>query len=411
MAEDRESNQAQYMAALYEAGAFLQNNDDAGNFLKLNLSLAVRHTRADQGYLLLRNEHDTTFQVIAAQDKNGDTQSGDLDLVVRSLLDRAVETGRSAVVSDVTGDERLAGVPIAEKQAVSYLIVPMLSGSRVAGVICLAGHATGRFGEDQRAFVNLLGSQAALVVEKARQAQLVRQVEDARSEFISLTSHQLRVPLTAISGYTDMLLSGMVGPVPERQESFLHTIRRNVDRMSVLIDKLGEMNRIDAGRRKYNLVVFDLTEIIETAILDLEEDLESRRQELVVDVGPSLPSVLADRAAVLTVLKALIDNASRYSADDVIILMRITGSTDAIRIEIADSGVGISVEDQSQMFSLFFRSDDRAIRDHVGWGLALAHAKKVVEALGGTIGFESKFGQGSTFFFTIPTAAARTSPS
>jgi signal transduction histidine kinase len=311
-------------------------------------------------------------------------------------------------VVDSTGDERLADMPVDERLTAAYLIIPLLLGSRAGGLICLASHTAGKFGEDQRSFVTLLGTQAALAVERDHQTQITRHVEDARSEFVSLTSHQLRVPLTAMSGYTDMILSGMVGPLTERQEAFLRTIRRNVDRMSVLIDALSEMNRIDGGRRKFDLLAFDVTEIVEAAILELENDVAGRHQELVVDVDPSLPFVLADQPAVLAVLTAMIDNASRYSPDGALISLRISLAGEWVRLKIVDEGVGISIEDQSQLFTPFFRSDDPIIRDHIGWGLALAHGKKVIEALGGTIGFESSLGDGSIFFFTIPLAAADT---
>jgi signal transduction histidine kinase len=393
------------MAALHEVSAYLQNNNNVHGFLKLLLDQAVRHTGADYGYLLLRRSEDTTFQIIIAQDSNGNSRAGDLDLAAQSLLDQAVQTGRSALVVDMTGDERLAQIPADERSATAYLIVPMLLGSRAAGVICLASHTAGHFEEDQRSFVTLLATQAAQVVEGDRQAQIIRRVEEAQSEFISLTSHQLRVPLTAMSGYTDMILSGMVGPLTERQEAFLRTIRRNVDRMSILIDALSEMNRIDSGRRKFNLLAFDLTKIVESAILELELDVAGRHQELVVDVDPSLPFVFADQPAVLAVLEAMIDNASRYSSDEAIISARISLAGEWVRVEIVDEGAGISIEDQSQLFTPFFRSDDPIIRDHIGWGLALAHGKKVIEALGGTIGFESTLGEGSIFFFTIPLAA------
>jgi signal transduction histidine kinase len=395
-----------YMAALHEVSAYLQNNDDVRGSLKLILDLAVRNTGADYGYLLLREADDPTFQVIVAQDKDGNSRAGGLDSGARSLLDRAMKTGHSVIVVDSSAGERFAGLPVEESFAVAYLVVPMLLASRPAGLICLAGNTANQFGEEHQAFVELLSTQAALVVERDRQAQIIHRVEDAQSEFISLTSHQLRVPLTAMSGYTDMILNGMVGPLSERQESFLRIIRRNVDRMRILIDTLGEMNRIDGGRRTFTLRAFDLTVILEGAILALEKDVAGRHQELVVDVDPSLPFIQTDRPAVLSVLTVIIDNASRYSPDEAIISVQVSYSGEMARLEIVDVGAGISIEDQSQLFTPFFRSDDPIIREHIGWGLALAHGKKVIEALGGTIGFNSTLGDGSIFFFTIPLAAA-----
>lgn len=404
MAEKRELNQGNFKAALGEVNKAIQEKDDPRDFLKLILKQSIRQTGSDCGYLLLRNPDQTTYQVIAAQDSRGKSLAGDMDLASRKLLNLAMESSQVVQVDDGKNDRRLNGVAGDVRQAKSFLIVPMLLGSRGVGAICLSAQIAGHFNEEEQGFVSLLTTLTALVVEKARQAQIIRQLETSQSEFISLVTHQLRVPLTSVTGYSDMLLNGMVGPLPERQEAFLRTIRRNADRMSILIDRLGEMNRIDAGRRKFQVAPFDLTGVVETAIGDLHEDIDERRQELIIDVEPALPLVQADRSAVLAILVALVDNASRYSPDATIISIWISQSGDHIQVEIVDQGIGVATADQNRLFEPFFRSDDPTVRNHTGWGLALAHSKKVVEALGGTIGFKSSPSPGATFFFTLPVA-------
>ena len=411
MTEDSLSNLTPYAAALQQTSVYLQKNDDVRGFLQLIFDLAIQYTGADYGYLLLRKADDPTFQVSFAQDSHGFAQTSSPDAAVQVLNDLALKTGRSVLVSDATGDVRLAGLPDSSVIARAYLIVPMLLAARATGLICLVSKTAGHFDEDQRSFIQMLSTQAALVVDRDRQVQITAEAEIGRSEFISLTTHELRVPLTAIAGYTDMILNGMAGPMTERQETFLGTIRRNVDRMRILIDTLGEMNRIDGGRRKFELRAHDPSEILEAAILALEKDIAGRYQELVVDVQPSLPLVWVDRSAVSAVLTALIDNASRYSPAEAIISVQLSFSGAVARFEVIDLGAGISSQDQDRVFTPFFRSDNPVIREHIGWGLALTHGKKVIETLGGTIGFESTLGQGSIFFFTIPLAAANIKPS
>ncbi len=410
MAEDLLSNLTPYAAALQKTSAYLQKNDDVRGFLQLTLELAVQNTGADYGYLFLGKGVDPVLQVNTAQDSKGKTlglgQSVSADAAVQVFNDLALETGRSILVNDTISDKRLAGLPASSGIAQAYLIVPMLLAARATGLICLASKTAGHFHEDQRSFIQLLSTQAALVVDRDRQVQITGEAEVGRSEFISLTTHELRVPLTSIAGYTDMILNGMAGDMTGRQETFLRTIRRNVDRMRILIDSLGEMNRIDDDRRKFDLCPVDPAEILETAILALEEDIAGRCQELVIDVQPSLPLVWVDRTAVSAVLIALIDNASRYSPAEANIYVRLSYAGVQARFEVIDPGAGISPQDQSRLFTPFFRSDNPVVREHTGWGLALAHGKKVIEALGGTIGFESTLGQGSIFYFTIPLAVA-----
>lgn len=408
MPEKAEHQQSQYMAAFDEISTHLQEEVDARDFLRLVLRLAVRETVSDQGYLLLRGSGEANYQVIIAQNRQSQLLEGGMDAVAKQLLDGVVKSGQAVIVADAKSDPRLTGSS-SEEALSAYMLIPMVSGTKSNGLICLASQTMGHFQDDHRNFVTLLAAISAQVVDRVKLDNIVQRVEDSRHEFISLTTHQLRVPLTSISGYTDILLKGMAGDLNEQQHDFLQIVRRNATRMGVLIDKLGEMNRIESGRRRFDLGPTDVSEVVEAAILDLEDELASKNQELVVDMDPDLPPVLTDSPPVIVVLSALLENASWYSPKDGVLLLQISQGDDHVLFEIIDKGIGIAKSDQEHIFELFYRSDDQSVRELSGWGLSLTHAKKVIEALGGIIAFQSTKDVGSNFYFTLPVAGNKRS--
>ncbi len=397
-------NESRYLAALADISMIIGKGGDNHRTLDQILPAAIKHTGAEFGYLVLVKEAELPYQVISALDNRGKSLEGDMDQATRSLIETSASEATSIIVAGATSDPRFLSIADEEPTAASYLLVPMLVDNETRGVIVLAHASAGQFNEVDRRFISVIATLAAQLVENENQVQTIDKIQQDRRSFISLTTHERRVPLTSIGGYADIIINGMTGPITDKQEKFLRTIRRNVDRMSILIDTLGEMNRIDDGRRKFDVKAIDVGEIAEAAILELEEDLAGRDQELVVDLDLTLPPVLVDRGAVITALNALIINASHYSADHTLLSLRISSSGELIQMEVIDEGVGISLEDQAEIFSPFFRSDDPVVREYTGWGLSLAHAKKLIEALGGTISFTSTYGKGSNFIITIPVA-------
>jgi signal transduction histidine kinase len=174
--------------------------------------------------------------------------------------------------------------------------------------------------------------------------------------------------------------------------------------MSVLIRDLSDINRIESGRMKFELGSFGLDEALEDVISSLRETIDGRQQMLMVEIEPDFPQVYADRTRISQVLTNLISNANKYTPNGGEITVRASANGQFAQLEVVDTGIGISEEDQAKLFTQFFRSDDSAVREQTGWGLGLSIVKKMVEAQGGEISCYSILGQGSTFTFTIPLA-------
>ncbi len=196
----------------------------------------------------------------------------------------------------------------------------------------------------------------------------------------------------------------MVGPLNEQQSDFLQIVKRNLERMSILVRDLSDINRIESGRMKFEYDEFSLLETLNDVLDSLRESIETRQQTLVTDLPDNLTDIYADQNRISQVLSNLISNANKYTPGGGEITVRITQDGRFARVYVIDNGLGISEEDQAKLFTQFFRSENEEVREQTGWGLGLSIVKKIVEAQGGEISCESELGQGSTFTFTVPLA-------
>jgi signal transduction histidine kinase len=145
--------------------------------------------------------------------------------------------------------------------------------------------------------------------------------------------------------------------------------------------------------------------LIEETIRSLQPRFDEKNQKLEVKLPKSLPQVYADPDRLGQILTNLVSNANKYTPADGKIRIHTSVVKKTVRVEVIDTGIGISEEDQKSLFSQFFRSEDTAVREQQGWGLGLNVTKRLVELMGGEIGMESTLGKGSTFWFNLPVAS------
>ena len=226
----------------------------------------------------------------------------------------------------------------------------------------------------------------------------------SKSEFVSLVSHELKLPMTSIKGYSELMLKGATGPLNENQTQFLETIRNNVSRMATLVSDLADISRIESGNLRLDLKSAAVREIIEEVINLTKTQVDAKHQNLSVDCASDLPAAWCDRGRFAQVLTNLISNANKYTPEQGTILVRAqrADAPDMIQLSVQDNGFGMTPEDQEKLFHKFFRSGDEMIREAPGTGLGLSITKNLIELQGGRIWFESEFRKGTTFHFTVP---------
>jgi signal transduction histidine kinase len=213
--------------------------------------------------------------------------------------------------------------------------------------------------------------------------------------------------MTSIRGYADLIRQGTVGPVTDQQAQFLDTIRNNVDRMAELVSDLSDVSRIDTGRLKVNLEALSISEYIRETVANLRPQFEDKSQKVQIELQHDLPLAMADRARLVQVLTNILSNANKYTPEGGSITVTGAQVGSALRVAVQDTGIGLPEDEQAQLFSQFFRSEQPEAREQTGWGLGLYVTRRLLELMDGEIGVETSLGEGSTFWFTLPTAAEK----
>ncbi len=236
------------------------------------------------------------------------------------------------------------------------------------------------------------------------------EVDRLKSEFVATVSHELRTPMTSIKGYADLLLLGAAGEITEAQQRFLQTIKQNADRLSILVNDLLEVSRIDQGRMPLRFAPVDVNEVLQTVRTHLEGRIKDQDKAMTVelDVPNDLPRVRADYDKIIQVIQNIADNAFNYTPEEGTIHLsaQYVPDDEAVIFVVRDSGIGIPPEVQSRVFERFFRGDEysEVVMDTPGTGLGLAIVKELVGMHEGTIWLESAVGKGTTFYVKIPVA-------
>ncbi len=238
---------------------------------------------------------------------------------------------------------------------------------------------------------------AVLVIHDITQ---VRRLEAMRRDFVANVSHELKTPLTSISGYAETLLSD--APDPETTRRFLATIVANTQRMQRLVDNLLDLARLEAGHWQPEPEPLDVADVAREAWEAVSEGVRSSAVKFSVEIGPQAENIVADPDALRQILTNLLENALRYTPAGGRIICRSVVDGRGIAVSVADTGSGISPEHLPRIVERFYRSDASRSRDLGGTGLGLAIVKHLVEAHGGRVSAESRRGAGTTITCWFP---------
>lgn len=229
-----------------------------------------------------------------------------------------------------------------------------------------------------------------------------QEVDRAKTEFVSLASHQLRTPLSAINWYAEMLLAGDAGDLNDEQRTYLDEVYQGNQRMVELINSLLNVSRLELGTFVIDPEDTDVIVLAQSVLNELVPEIKKREIHLVTEFDQETPHLYADPKLLRMVFQNLASNAVKYTQHGGSVLVRIAPENEYIAISVADNGLGIPKAEQSKIFSKLFRATNARESDTDGTGLGLYIVKSVIEHAGGTIQFTSEEGKGTTFFIKLP---------
>lgn len=241
-----------------------------------------------------------------------------------------------------------------------------------------------------------LSAQALGKIEKER-----KQLDKAKSEFLSMTSHELRTPITPLKAQIQMLQQQYFGRITEKQKKSLTIVLKNTERLSKMIEDFLEISRIEAARLKFNFKKINVNESIDETVQLMFGFAKEKNIKITTNID-EIPVTEMDGDRVGQVLRNLMHNAIKFSNNNSTIEIGAKVKGEYIIFYVKDNGVGISPQDQIRIFEPFYQSEETVCREHEGTGLGLAICRGIVESQKGKIWVESTLGEGSTFYFTFP---------
>lgn len=305
--------------------------------------------------------------------------------------------------------------------------VPLRHNNELIGVMCLGEHQSSKYSRKDIQLLKAAAGELAIGIQNALSVQEIRdlnenlqqridaatkelrrsnaqlqKLDEAKDEFISMASHQLRTPLTSIKGYLSMLVDGDMGKVSPKQKEVLEEALISSERMVRLIGDFLNVSRLQTGKFVIEKKPVDLAVLVENEIDSLEQSAASRNLKISYKKPSKVPVINIDEGKIQQVVMNFIDNAIFYSKEGGTITISLKQTEDIIEFTVKDTGIGVPEDEQAGLFSKFFRASNARTQRPDGTGVGIFLAKKVITDHGGEIIFSSREGKGSTFGFKLP---------
>jgi len=307
------------------------------------------------------------------------------------------------------------------------MAVPLKTDSEVIGVILMGEKSSGEmYNQQDIKVMEIIGPELAVAVENAKSYEEIskfnvtlrqevkratyrlkqknselQELDKAKDEFISMASHQLRTPLTAIKGYLSMLLEGDAGDIKVSQYDFINEAYSGANRMVGLINDLLNVSRMETGRFFLEPKEVDIERIVNEEVKQLSQQARTKGLYLKVENKGKVPHIWADETKIRQVVMNFMDNALYYTITGGVTVTLRHDKTNLF-YEVHDTGIGVPADQKRHLFEKFFRADNARTTRPDGTGLGIYLAKRVIEDHGGEIIFESEVGKGSMFGFKFP---------
>lgn len=292
----------------------------------------------------------------------------------------------------------------------AYACRPLLNQGRVIGTLSFGSRTRETFSEEDWGMVGAVADQVAIAMQRIGLMQSLEQraaeaqsANVAKSQFLASMSHDLRTPMNAVLGMTDLALSEELSPTVR---DYIDTVRESAGALLELLNDILDLSRIEAGRLRLEAAPFRLRSLLDKTVKSLGIRAYEKGLELLYDIPDEVPDhLLGDAVRVRQVLTNLVGNAIKFThKGEVTVRVTVRSKDDreaCLEFLVRDTGVGISLEDQPKLFLSFEQAGATTVRRHEGSGLGLSISARLLDLMGGRIWVESQLGQGSQFHFTI----------
>jgi len=393
------------LTTLQQIGLDLISSLDLDAVLNSVVRNAQALFKADLVTLYLYDAHQDTITFGAGVTPQGKLSEPPMPPEANKLIRMVAHSGEAAIIPDLRDGPT---IPPQHPSLGAIACVP-LRVEQVLGVFNVVFGKRHLFTSDELLVIQLLANQAAFAIKNAQLYAAVRQANEAKSEFVSIVAHELKVPMTSIRGYARLMALGTAGELTEQQREFVEVILNNVDRMTNLVSDLLDSARIQSGHIRLAPRPVALAKIVQEAVSAVRTEIETRGHQLSIDIPDDLPEVQVDPGWIGQVLVNLLSNACKYTPNGGRIRVWAQPRSEAsngrwVMCAVTDNGIGLHEADRERLFQQFFRVRDPRMQKETGTGLGLAITRSIIELHGGRIWVESTYGEGSTFYFTLPQA-------
>ena len=400
------------LEALGEVSKAVNSTLDLDTVLQTIVAKAVQLSDTDAGTIYVFSGTRQQFRLRATFGMN--------DELIAAMSDQAIglndlgigdAAGRCAPVQF---PDLSAGTPSHVQKIVldagyrSILVIPLLRPNKIVGALVVRRREPGEFDEQVVHLMETFAAQSVLAIQNAK---LFREIEEKgreleaasrhKSQFLANMSHELRTPLNSVLGFTELLVDGIYGELPDKAKTTVARVQANGRHLLGLINDVLDLSKIEAGQLTLTLEDYSVGQIVRSTVTAVEPLARAKGLELATTVAENLPIGRGDERRLTQVLLNLAGNAVKFTETGAVDILA-DAADGHFEITVRDTGPGIAAKDQALIFEEFQQVDSSSTRQKGGTGLGLAISKRIVEMHGGTIDVESVLGSGSTFRLKIP---------
>jgi len=319
-----------------------------------------------------------------------------------SLMAEAIEHGELVGVENFRESGRPLMRSVPELTLGPMLVSPLRAHGEMLGVLAVTRGAGGRaFRERERERLRVLADHAALAVHKSLLLQQAQSADRAKGRFLATMSHELRTPLTALAGYGELLADEVIGPMSDPQLDILERMRSVTNHLSAMIEEILAFTSLEEGRETVRPSEFLADDLVRSAIAVVAPMAEQKRIKLELKLGRESVRMTSDIDKARQILVNLVGNAIKFT-DSGTVSVRLKKSSNSVRLEVADTGIGIPADELPRLFKPFAQVDTGLTRRHGGTGLGLYISRRLATLLHGHIEVSSNPGAGSVFSVVLP---------